>query len=106
MVGVLLLGLLGYRALPIASLPTVDFPTIRVTTSLPGASPEVMASSVTTPLEQVFGQIPGLLSMNSTSALGTSAITLQFTLTRNIDAAAQDVQSAISSATGQLPRNL
>ena len=106
MVAVLLLGLLGYRALPIASLPTVDFPTIRVTTSLPGASPEVMASSVTTPLEQVFGQIPGLLSMNSTSALGTSAITLQFTLTRNIDAAAQDVQSAISSATGQLPRNL
>ncbi len=106
MVGVLLLGLLAYRALPVASLPTVDFPTIQVTTSLPGASPEVMASSVTTPLERQFGQIPGLLSMNSTSALGTSAITLQFTLTRNIDAAAQDVQSAISAAGGQLPRNL
>jgi hydrophobe/amphiphile efflux-1 (HAE1) family protein len=104
--GMLLLGLLGLRTLPIASLPTVDFPVIQVATSLPGASPDIMASSVTAPLERQLGYIPGLLSISSTSSFGSSAITLQFALTRNIDAAAQDVQAAIIAASGQLPRNL
>jgi multidrug efflux pump len=106
MAAVILLGLLGYGALPVSSLPTVDFPTVQVTTQLPGASPEVMASSVTAPLERQFGQIAGLSSMISTSSFGLSTITLQFTLSRNIDAAAQDVQSAIDASTGLLPRTL
>jgi multidrug efflux pump len=105
-VAIVLLGLLGFRALPVASLPTVDFPTIQVTAALPGASPEIMAVSVTAPLERQLGYIPGLLSMSSTSSFGTSAITLQFALTRNIDSAAQDVQAALTAAAGQLPRNL
>jgi multidrug efflux pump len=104
--GVLLLGLLGLRTLPIAALPTVDYPIIQVTASLPGASPDIMASSVTAPLERQLGYIPGLLSMSSTSSFGASAITLQFALTRDIDSAAQDVQAAIHVAAGQLPRNL
>lgn len=104
--GMLLLGLLGLRVLPIASLPTVDFPIIEVSTSLPGASPDIMASSVTAPLERQLGYIPGLLSMSSTSSFGNSAITLQFALSRNIDGAAQDVQAGILAASGQLPRNL
>jgi len=104
--GVLLLGLLGLWTLPIASLPTIDFPIIQVTTSLPGASPDIMASSVTAPLERQLGYIPGLLSISSTSSFGNSAITLKFALTRNIDGAAQDVQAAIIAASGQLPRNL
>jgi len=103
---VLLLGLLGFRTLPTASLPTVDFPIIQVTTSLPGASPEIMTSLVTAPLERELGYIPALLSMSSTSSFGNSAITLQFSLTRNIDSAAQDVQAAILAAAGQLPRYL
>jgi len=105
-VGVLLLGVLGLRTLPIAALPTVDYPIIQVTASLPGASPDIMASSVTAPLERQLGYIPALLSMSSTSSFGGSAITLQFALTRDIDAAAQDVQAAINVAAGQLPRNL
>jgi multidrug efflux pump subunit AcrB len=105
-VAVLLLGLLGLRTLPIAALPTVDYPIIQVTAALPGASPDIMASSVTAPLERQLGYIPGLLSMSSTSSFGGSAITLQFALTRDIDSAAQDVQAAINVAAGQLPRNL
>jgi len=106
MVGVILLGLLGYALLPISALPNVDFPTIQVTTQLPGAAPDVMASSVTTPLEQQFGQISGLTSMNSVSSFGVSTLTLQFSLDRSIDSAAQDVQAAINVASGVLPANL
>src|SRR5258708_12393608 len=92
--------------LPISALPQVDFPTVQVQTQLPGASPEVIASSVTTPLERQFGQIPSLASMTSVSSFGTSTITLQFMLDRDIDAAAQDVQAAINAATGFLPKTL
>ena len=106
MAAVILLGLLGYELLPISALPSVDFPTIQVFAQLPGASPDVMASSVTTPLERQFGQIPGLASMNSTSSFGNATITLQFVLDREIDAAAEDVQAAINAAAGVLPTNL
>ena len=106
MAGVVLLGVLGYELLPISALPAVDFPTIQVFAQLPGASPDVMASSVTTPLERNFGQIPGLASMNSVSAFGNSTITLQFVLDREIDAAAEDVQAAINASAGVLPTNL
>jgi HAE1 family hydrophobic/amphiphilic exporter-1 len=106
MIGILMFGIMSYRLLPVAALPNVDFPTIQVTASLPGASPETMASAVATPLEKQFSTIAGLDSMNSTSALGTTQITLQFALDRNIDAAAQDVQSAISLAQKQLPPTL
>ncbi len=106
MAGVVLLGLLGYLLLPISALPNVDFPTIQVTTQLPGAAPDVMVSSVTTPLEQQFGQISGLSSMISTSSFGVSTITLQFSLERSIDSAAQDVQAAINVASGVLPPGL
>ena len=106
MAGVILLGLLGYKLLPISALPTVDFPTIQVTTQYPGASADVMVSSITTPLERQFGQISGLASMNSTSSFGTSTITLQFVLDRPIDVAAQDVQAAINVAGGFLPKDL
>jgi hydrophobe/amphiphile efflux-1 (HAE1) family protein len=106
MVGVILLGTLGYKLLPISALPTVDFPTIEVTTYYPGASAEVMVSAITTPLERQFGQIAGLASMNSTSSFGVSTITLQFVLDRPIDVAAQDVQAAINVAGGFLPTNL
>jgi len=102
-IGVVLLGLLGYRAMPVAALPSVDFPTIQVTSQLPGAGPDIMTSSVTTPLEHQFGQISGLTAMSSTSALGTSQITLQFSLERNIDSAAEDVQAAINTASNLLP---
>ena len=104
--GVLMLGILGYRALPIAALPAVDFPTIQVTVGFPGASPETLASSVTTPLEHAFGQIAALNAMTSTTSFGNAAITLQFELTRDIDAAAQDVQAAISASAGQLQKGL
>jgi hydrophobe/amphiphile efflux-1 (HAE1) family protein len=103
MAGVLLMGFLGYELLPISALPPVDFPTIQVVSQFPGASPDVMASSVTTPLERQFGQISGLSQMTSISAFGTTTITLQFTLDRNIDSAAQDVQAAINAASGVLP---
>ena len=105
-VAVMLGGLLGYLWLPISSLPQVDFPTIQVTTQLPGASPEVMASLVTAPLERNFGQIPSLQLMTSSSSFGVSQITLQFVLNRDIDAAAQDVQAAINASGATLPRNL
>ena len=106
MAGVIIMGLLGYWLLPISALPSVDFPTIQVTAQYPGASPEVMASSVTTPLERQFGQISGLTMMISTSSFANSSITLQFTLDRDIDAAAQDVQAAINAAGGVLPRTM
>jgi hydrophobic/amphiphilic exporter-1 (mainly G- bacteria), HAE1 family len=104
--GILLIGIVAWPLLPVAPLPQVDFPTIVVTGQLPGASPETMASSVATPLEYQFAQIPGLSQMTSTSVLGTAQITLQFGLDRNINAAAQDIQSAIDAAGGQLPKNL
>ncbi len=106
MMGILAFGIVGYSLLPVAALPTVDFPTINVTAQLPGASPETMASSVATPLEQQFAALPGLDQMTSTSGLGSTSITLQFVLSRNIDAAAQDVQTAINAAGGLLPKNL
>ena len=101
--GILLFGIVGYRALPVAALPSVDYPTIQVQAALPGASPETMASSVATPLERQFSTIAGIDSMNSSNSLGSTNITVQFTLDRNIDAAAQDVQSAIAKAGGLLP---
>ena len=106
MLGVILMGMLGYVLLPVSALPPVDFPTIQVTAQYPGASPDVMASSVTTPLERQFGQISGLLMMNSVSSFGNAQITLQFALDRDIDAAAQDVQAAIGAAGGVLPKDM
>jgi len=106
MLSLLLFGIMAYRQLPVSDLPNVDYPTIEVRASLPGASPETMATAVATPLERQFSTISGLDSMSSTSLLGSTSITLQFTLDRNIDAAAQDVQSAISSAQRQLPQNM
>jgi hydrophobe/amphiphile efflux-1 (HAE1) family protein len=106
MAAVMLAGLVAFPLLPVAPLPQVDFPTIIVTTNLPGADPQTMASSVTQPLERQFSQIPGLAQLTSTSVLGSSSITLQFDLERNIDGAAQDVQSAINAAGGQLPKIL
>ena len=106
MAGVVLMGLLGYALLPISALPAVDFPTIQVTAQYPGASPDVMTSSVTTPLERQFGQISGLAMMTSASSFGNTAITLQFNLDRDIDAAAQDVQAAINAAGGVLPKSM
>ncbi len=102
----LLIGLVAWPLLPVAPLPTVDFPTIQVTGRLPGAGPETMASNVAQPLERQFSQIPGLTQMTSTSQLGQTQITLQFDLDRDIDGAALDVQTAINAATGQLPKNL
>ncbi len=106
MAGILLIGIVAFPMLPVAPLPQVDFPTIQVSAQLPGASPETMASSVATPLETQFSAIPGVSQMTSTSVLGTTQLTIQFDLNRNIDAAAQDVQSAIVAAGGQLPKNL
>src|SRR5574341_2019769 len=91
MASILLFGIMGYRLLPVSDLPNVDFPTVQVNASLPGASPETMASAVALPLERQFSTIAGLDSMTSSNALGSTSITLQFTLDRNIDAAAQDV---------------
>src|SRR5258706_8582410 len=102
MAGILLFGIIGYRTLPVSDLPNVDFPTIQVTANLPGASPETMAASVATPLERQFSAIAGLDSINSTSSLGTTQVTLQFDLSRNIDAASQDVQTPTSAAARQL----
>ena len=106
MAGILFVGLVAYPLLPVAPLPQVDFPTIQVTATLPGASPETMATSVAQPLERQFAQIPGIAQMTSTSYLGTAAVTIQFDLNRNIDGAANDVQGAINAAGGQLPKNL
>jgi multidrug efflux pump len=99
-------GLLGYWWLPVSALPQVDFPTIQVTTQLPGANPDTISALVTAPLERQFGQIPALQVMTSSSSFGVSQVTLQFDLNRDIDAAAQDVQSAINAAASSLPRNL
>jgi len=106
MAGLALVGLAAFPFLPVAPIPQVDYPTILVSAQLPGASPEIMASSVAQPLETQFAQIPGVAQMTSTSVLGGTQITLQFELDRNIDAAAGDVQSAINAAGGQLPKNL
>ncbi len=106
MLSFLLVGIVGYRLLPVSDLPNVDFPTILVTASLPGANPDTMASAVATPLERQFSTIAGLDSLTSTSALGTTQITLQFNLSRNIDAAAQDVQAMIAKAAPLLPPNM
>jgi multidrug efflux pump len=106
MTGLLLVGLVAYTQLPVSALPQVDYPTIQVLTFYPGASPEVMASSVTSPLERQFGQVPGLNQMTSTSSFGSSIVTLQFSLDLNIDVAEQEVQAAINAASTFLPRDL
>jgi len=106
MAAILLAGLVAYRQLPVSALPEVDYPTIQVLTFYPGASPDVMASSVTSPLERQFGQVPGLNQMTSNSSFGSSVITLQFVLTLNIDVAEQEVQAAINSASSYLPADL
>ena len=106
MLGVLMVGAAAYPFLPVAPLPQVDFPTIQVTTQLPGADPVTLASSVTTPLEKQFALIPGVTQLTSSTVLGVSSITVQFDLSRNIDGAAGDIQAAINAAGGQLPKNL
>src|SRR3954449_9806030 len=103
---ILLFGAIAFRALPVAALPSVDYPTIQVNAVVPGASPETMASTVATPLEREFSTIAGIQSMNSTNTLGATQINVQFTLDRKIDAAAQDVQAAISRAGGNLPPSM
>ncbi|MCX7918000.1 MAG: efflux RND transporter permease subunit [bacterium] len=106
MLGIMIFGIIGYRSLPVSDLPNVDFPTIQVSASLPGASPETMAASVATPLEKRFSTIAGIDSMNSVSSQGNTQITIQFNLSRDIDAAAQDVQAAISRALRSLPSEM
>src|SRR5450432_2789674 len=106
MVAIMLVGIVAYRQLPVSALPEVDYPTIQVMTFYPGGSPDVMASSVTAPLERQFGQVPGLSQMTSTSSLGSSVITLQFNLDQNIDIAEQEVQAAINAAATYLPTDL
>src|SRR5262252_1145971 len=103
MIGIILFGAAGYRALPVSDLPNVDFPTLQVNASLPGASPETMASAVATPLERQFATVAGIDSMTSSSGIGTTNITIQFTLERSIDGAAADVQSAVAAALRKLP---
>ena len=102
-IGIVVFGIMSYRVLPVADLPAIDFPTIAVNASLPGASPDTMASAVALPLEKQFSTISGLTSMNSSNTQGSTSITLQFDLSRDIDAAAQDVQTMIARATRQLP---
>src|SRR5262245_25744143 len=103
---VVLFGVMGYFVLPVSDLPPVDFPTINVSASLPGADPETMASAVATPLERSFATVSGISSINSTSTTGRTSITIQFDLDRDIDAAAQDVQVAISRTGRQLPPDM
>src|SRR4030081_1429671 len=103
MVGILLTGLVAYKQLPVSALPEVDYPTIQVITFYPGASPDVMASAVTAPLERQFGQVPGLQQMTSTSSDGSSVITLQFTLSLSIDVAEHEVQQSINASGTFLP---
>jgi HAE1 family hydrophobic/amphiphilic exporter-1 len=103
---ILLFGLVAYRALPVAALPSVDYPTIQVSAALPGASPETMAASVATPLEREFSTLAGIQQMSSSSSQSSTTVTVQFTLERNIDAAAQDIQAAISKAGGNLPTTM
>src|SRR6201987_1006508 len=106
MVAIMLAGIVAYRFLPLSALPQVDYPTIQVQTFYPGASPEVMTSSVTAPLEVQFGQMPGLNQMSSMSSGGASVITLQFSLTLSLDIAEQEVQAAINAAGNLLPSDL
>src|SRR5437868_12282011 len=106
MAGILLAGFVAYTQLPVSALPEVDYPTIQVISFYPGASPDVMSSSVTAPLERQFGQVPGLKQMTSTSAFGCSVITLQFALDLSIDIAEQEVQAAINAGGTFLPRDL
>ena len=106
MLGILLFGIISYRALPVNDLPNVDFPTIQVSASLPGATADTMAAAVATPLERQFSTIASLDSITSSSAQGTTQVTLQFALERNIDAAAQDVQAAIAQTIKQLPPDM
>jgi HAE1 family hydrophobic/amphiphilic exporter-1 len=106
MVGVLFAGMVAYLNLPVAALPSVDFPTIQISAQFPGASAETMASSVAQPLERQLAQVPGVAQMTSTSGLGITSISVQFDLDRSIDAAANDVQAAINAASGQLPTGL
>src|SRR5579859_2954270 len=106
MMAILTFGIIAYRVLPVSDLPNVDFPTVLVNANQPGASPDTMASAVATPLEKQFSTIAGLDSMTSTNTLGSTAITLQFNLSRNIDAAAQDVQAMIAKAARDLPQNM
>src|SRR5919108_5076546 len=106
MAGLLLAGAAAYRQLPVSALPQVDYPTIQIQTFYPGASADVMASSVTAPLERQLGQLPGLTRMTSTSSSGASLVTLQFNLDLNIDVAEQQVQAAINTAATYLPRDL
>src|SRR5271155_1198503 len=103
MIAILVIGLASYTTLPVSALPEADYPTIQVETFYPGASPQVMASGVTAPLERQFGQVPGLSQMTSTSSDGSSIIVLQFGLALNIDVAEQEVQARISAAQGYLP---
>jgi multidrug efflux pump len=105
-IAVLISGMLAYTLLPVAPLPRVDFPTIQVSAALPGASPETMASAVATPLERRFGRIAGVTEITSTSALGSTNITMQFALDRDVESAARDVQAAINAAGGELPTDL
>lgn len=106
MIAIFIFGVVSYQRLPVNDLPNVDFPTIQVNASLPGANPDTMASAVATPLENQLSTIAGVDSMSSTNGIGSTRITLQFTLDRDIDAAAQDVQAAISLATRSLPKNM
>src|SRR6201981_99787 len=106
MAGILLAGFVAYRQLPVSALPQVDYPTIQILTFYPGASPDVMASTVTAPLERQFGQMPGLNQMTSTSSGGLSVIVLQFGLSLNIDVAEQEVQAAVNAAQSYLPSDL
>src|ERR1043166_3979229 len=106
MVAILLAGIVAYRLLPVSALPEVDYPTIQVTTLYPGASPDVMTSSVTAPLERQFGQMPGLSQMSSTSSGGASVITLRFDLSLTLDVAEQEVQAAINAGSNLLPSDL
>jgi multidrug efflux pump len=106
MLAIMLAGLLGYHTLSISALPEVDYPTIQVTTLYPGASPDVMTSSITAPLERQFGQMPGLKQMSSASSGGASVITLQFSLALSLDVAEQEVQAAINAASSFLPTDL
>src|SRR6195256_5650449 len=106
MIGLLLVGVVAYLQLPVSALPQVDYPTIQFFTFYPGAAPDVMASSVTAPMERQFGQVPGLSQMTSTSSFGSSIITLQFALDQNIDVAEQQVQAAINASGTFLPRDL
>src|SRR5437588_1940994 len=105
-IGLFLVGALAYQLLPVASMPTVDFPTISVSATRPGADPETMAATVAAPLERRLGEIPGVIELTSRSSLGLSRISVQFDLTRNIDGAARDVQAALNAAMADLPRDL